>query len=74
MLVAFGVPAMAQKLAWESQFRSSGGGDQCTSAAVDSSGVYVAGFLGTVGRYVAGANRQRSRAGFLCPEVRHERQ
>jgi len=49
VLVAFGIPAMAQKLAWESQFRSSGGGDQCTSAAVDSSGVYVAGFLGAVG-------------------------
>jgi uncharacterized protein (TIGR03437 family) len=49
VLLAFGVPAMAQKLAWESQFRSSGGGDQCTSAAVDSTGVYVAGFLGTVG-------------------------
>jgi uncharacterized protein (TIGR03437 family) len=43
------VPAVAQKLAWESLFRSSGGGDQCTSAAVDSTGAYVAGFLGTVG-------------------------
>src|ERR1700730_6628695 len=42
-------PVVAQKLAWESQFRSSGGGDQCTSAAVDASGVYVAGFLGSVG-------------------------
>ncbi len=49
VLVAFGIPAMAQKLAWESQFRSSGGGDQCTSTAVDSTGVYVAGFLGQVG-------------------------
>src|ERR1700681_2251099 len=42
-------PVVAQKLAWESQFRSSGGGDQRTSAAVDASGVYVAGFLGSVG-------------------------
>jgi uncharacterized protein (TIGR03437 family) len=49
LVLAFGMPALAQKLAWESQFRSSGGGDQCTSAAVDSSGVYVAGFLGEVG-------------------------
>jgi uncharacterized protein (TIGR03437 family) len=49
LLVAFVVPAVAQKLAWESQFRSSGGGDQCTSAAVDSTGVYVAGFLGEIG-------------------------
>jgi uncharacterized protein (TIGR03437 family) len=49
VLFAFAVPAMAQKLAWESMFRSSGGGDQCTSAAVDSTGVYVAGFLGSVG-------------------------
>jgi uncharacterized protein (TIGR03437 family) len=49
VLVAFAVPLIAQKLAWESQFRSSGGGDQCTSAAVDASGVYVAGFLGEVG-------------------------
>jgi uncharacterized protein (TIGR03437 family) len=49
VLVVFAVPLMAQKLAWESQFRSSGGGDQCTSAAVDSSGVYVAGFLGQIG-------------------------
>ena len=49
VLVAFVVPLIAQKLAWESQFRSSGGGDQCTSAAVDSTGVYVAGFLGEIG-------------------------
>jgi uncharacterized protein (TIGR03437 family) len=49
VLVAFAVPLIAQKLAWESQFRSSGGGDQCTSAAVDTTGVYVAGFLGEVG-------------------------
>src|SRR5277367_3019675 len=48
-LVVFAVPLIAQKLAWESQFRSSGGGDQCTSAAVDSSGIYVAGFLGAIG-------------------------
>src|ERR1035438_9142862 len=48
-VVAIALPVVAQKLAWESQFRSSGGGDQCTSAAVDSTGVYVAGFLGTVG-------------------------
>ncbi len=49
ILTAVSVPAMAQKLAWESEFRSSGGGDQCTSAAVDSTGVYVAGFLGQIG-------------------------
>src|SRR5580693_2834023 len=49
VLVAFVVPAIAQKLAWESQFRSSGGGDQCTSGAADSSGFYVAGFLGEIG-------------------------
>ena len=49
VLVVFAVPLIAQKLAWESQFRSSGGGDQCTSAAVDSSGIYVAGFLGAIG-------------------------
>ena len=48
-VVAIALPVVAQNLAWESQFRSSGGGDQCTSAAVDSTGVYVAGFLGTVG-------------------------
>ena len=48
-VIAIAVPVVAQKMAWESQFRSSGGGDQCTSAAVDSTGVYVAGFLGTVG-------------------------
>ncbi len=44
-------PVVAQKLAWESQFRSSSGGDQCNSAAADSSGVYVAGFLGNVGTF-----------------------
>ena len=49
VFVALAVPLIAQKLAWESQFRSSGGGDQCTSAAVDASGVYVAGFLGEIG-------------------------
>jgi hypothetical protein len=49
VLVAFTVPLIAQKLAWESQFRSSGGGDQCTSAAVDTTGIYLAGFLGEVG-------------------------
>src|ERR1017187_1201929 len=48
-VVAIALPVVGQKMAWESQFRSSGGGDQCTSAAVDSTGVYVAGFLGTVG-------------------------
>ncbi len=48
-VLAIAAPAVAQKLAWESQFRSSGGGDQCTSAAVDSTGVYVAGFLGEIG-------------------------
>ncbi len=48
-VVAIALPVVAQNLAWESQFRSSGGGHQCTSAAVDSTGVYVAGFLGTVG-------------------------
>jgi hypothetical protein len=50
-VVAIAVPAVAQNLAWESTFRSSGGGDQCTSAAVDPSGVYVAGFLGNVGTF-----------------------
>ncbi len=49
VLVAIVMPLAAQKLAWESQFRSSGGGDQCTAAAIDSSGVYVAGFLGAIG-------------------------
>lgn len=48
-VVAIVAPAVAQKLAWEDMFRSSGGGDQCTSAAVDASGAYVAGFLGGVG-------------------------